>query len=287
MNMKIAVTPNLTREKAAEVTREVCRELSKYNAHVLISDELYEQLGDIKAEFCPADSAISACDTVIAIGGDGTIIHAAKNAAVHSKPVLGINAGRLAFMAGLEQHELAELKKLFVGDFALDRRMLLSVELKKGNYILKKELCINDAVFSRQNNLKLIEITVKNNDRLVNEYLGDGVIFSTPTGSTAYSLSAGGPVVDPSIESIILTPICTHSLFSRSIIFKPDEEFSVYAAVRNENELYYSCDGEQMTRIDEGCHVCIKRSDISADFIRIKNESFLEVLNHKLAERRA
>lgn len=282
--MKIAVIPNLTREHALKTTIEVIEQLKKNNAEILAADYLVEELSNVDGvEFHSVQSAVEQCDAVIAIGGDGTILHSGKIAASFSKPILGINAGRLAFMAGLERHELDLLSNLISGNYSIDKRMMLEVMVSdESGQCIKKINCINDAVFSRHINRTIIEVTVESNGRLVNNYWGDGVIFATPTGSTAYSLSAGGPVVDPTIESIILTPICTHSLFSHPIIFRPDEKMRIYATKDDESELCVSCDGEPPICIGIGCSVVVQKSSLAADFIRIKSDSFMEILNTKM-----
>ncbi|HBL40964.1 MAG TPA: NAD+ kinase, partial [Ruminococcaceae bacterium] len=206
--MKIAVNANLTREFAASTAHGVVQKLKEYGAQVLLDESTGVEFGEESdVSLCTLEQCAEDCDVMIAIGGDGTILHAGKAAARCNKPILGINAGHLAFMAGLERHELEQLKKLLNGEYTLDRRMMLEVLLfdEKG-FCIERRDCMNDVVFSRAVNRTIIDITVESNGRFVNEYRGDGVILSTPTGSTAYSLSAGGPVINPTIESILLTP---------------------------------------------------------------------------------
>lgn len=282
--MKIAVIPNLTREYALKTTLDVISQLKKHEAVIILADYVAQEIDDCDGiEFMSVEKAAEACDVIIAIGGDGTILRTGKIAAVHGKPILGINAGRLAFMAGIERHELELLDKLFNGDYTVDKRMMLDVQVfDEVGMCVHRCNCINDAVFSRRVSRTIIEVTVENNGRFVNNFWGDGVIFATPTGSTAYSLSAGGPVVDPTIESIILTPVCTHSLFSHPIIFRADERMHIYATKEDEKELCVLCDGEEPVSIGEGCSAIVQRSNIAAEFIRIKSDSFIEILNTKM-----
>ena len=281
--MKIAVIPNLTREYALKTTEDVIIHLKNNGAQVILADYAAEECVFDDVEFMSVDKAVKACDVVIAIGGDGTILHSGNIAASYGKPILGINAGKLGFMAGLERNELDLLSCLFDGNYSIDKRMMLDVMVfDEFGLCIQRFNCINDAVFVRRVNRTIIEVTVESNVRLVNNYWGDGVIFATPTGSTAYSLSAGGPVVAPTIESIILTPICTHSLFSHPIIFRPDERMRVYATKEDETELCVSCDGETPVSIGAGCSVVVQKSALAADFIRIKSDSFIEILNSKM-----
>lgn len=281
--MKIAVIPNLTREYALKTTEDVVRHLKSNGAQIIIAEYAAEECAFDDVSFMSVEKAVEVCDIVIAIGGDGTILHSGKIAATYGKPILGINAGKLGFMAGLERNELDLLSCLFEGNYSTDKRMMLDVMVfDELGMCLHRFNCINDAVFVRRVNRTIIEVSVESNGRLVNNYWGDGVIFATPTGSTAYSLSAGGPVVAPTIESIILTPICTHSLFSHPIIFRPDERMRVYATKEDETELCVSCDGEPPVSIGAGCSVVVQKSAMVADFIRIKSDSFIEILNSKM-----
>ncbi len=281
--MKVAVIPNLTREYALKTTDEVVLQLKKYGAEILIVDYAAEEYSSDDVVFETVDNAVKQCDAVIAIGGDGTILHSGKIAALYGKPILGINSGKLGFMAGLERNELDLLSKLFEGEYSVDKRMMLDVMIfDESGMCVHRFNCINDAVFVRRVNRTIIEVTVESNGRLVNNYWGDGVIFATPTGSTAYSLSAGGPVVAPTIDSIILTPICNHSLFSHPIVFRPDERMLVYATKDDETELCVSCDGEPPVSIGAGCSVVVQKAELAADFIRIKSDSFIEILNSKM-----
>ena len=283
-DMKIAVIPNLTREHALKTTVNVLEQLRQHSAEIILADYACEEIGEqIGVLYMSSEEAVKCSDVVIAIGGDGTILHSGKIAANYGKPILGINAGRLAFMAGLERHELDLLGNLFTGEYAIDKRMMLDVMIfDEVGMCIQRFNCINDAVFARKINRTIIEVTVESNGRLVNNYWGDGVIFATPTGSTAYSLSAGGPVVAPTIESIILTPICNHSLFSHPIIFRADERMRVYATKDDECELCVSCDGETPISIGAGCSVVVQKAQLAADFIRIKSDNFIEILNTKM-----
>lgn len=279
--MKIALLPNLTRKNALKVTGDVCKKLDCLNACYCIPEKYKEYFSSCKASFFEDADEINGCDAVIAVGGDGTILHAAKL----GKPTLGINAGRIAFMAGLEPAELDMLQNLIERKYESDRRMLLETKVFNAqNEIIYESSCINDAVIARTTQIKLAELGVEYNGRLVNKYVCDGIILSTPTGSTAYNLSAGGPVVDPQIESILLTPICTHSLFSRALVFKSESSFKIYNC--NDTVTGLSCDGDETVIIPSGGYITVTKSEKYGEFIRIKNDTFLEILNDKLEQRR-
>lgn len=285
--MKIAVKPNLTRENAYFVTLNVYKELKNLDADIVFSNEFESELKQLNVEFLDDDELYKVCDVMIAIGGDGTIIHTAHKCAEYGKKILGINAGRLAFMAGLEEQELHLLKNLIDEDYQTDTRMMLQCDLYENDELVNTSYCLNDAVIARGISIKMCDITVKCDGRLVNDYYADGIIVSTPTGSTAYSLSAGGPVIEPTIESISITPICTHSLFSRSLIFKPTSTIEITVKNSEVGDPTLSCDGSKAIRLSESSKIVIKKAEFSAQFIRIKADTFIDVLSQKLAQRRA
>lgn len=280
--MKIALVPNMIKANAEEVTCQICRELKNLAAEIYMESAFEAVFSDFADAFLPLNEIFEICDSVITVGGDGTIIHAAKKAADYKKPVLGVNAGRLGFMAGLEKNELQDLKRLIRGNYRTDSRMMLEISLMNGDELLRKSYCLNDAVLSRGTLSTMMDINAFCNGACVNEYSADGVIVATPTGSTAYSLSAGGPVVDPQIETILLTPICPHSLFSRTVMFRPDVELVLTTPSR---PVYLTIDGEEGLLLSKGDRLVIKKAEKSARLIRIKHEDFYEILNRKLSDR--
>lgn len=282
--MRITLMPNFTRSEAYGVTEKICNELKKLGAEIYFSDEHKNNFSFDGAFFIPEDEAVKSSDAVIAIGGDGSIIHAAKQAVMWQKPILGVNAGRLAFMAGLEDNELDLLSRLIDGDYTLDKRLMLKTEIVKGNEIISTDYCINDCFITNEEKQRMAEIDVSLDGSKFNSYLCDGVLVSTPTGSTAYSLSAGGPVVDPELESILFTPLCPHSLVDRSLIFKPDAVVTVESS--EGNRLCISSDGGVPQYIENGCKAIISRAEFTANFIRIKSDNFIDILYKKLAQRR-
>ena len=282
--MKITLIPNLTRSEAEGVAAGICKSLKSLGADYCFFTEYKEKFEFTDASFMPENEALDWCDAVIAVGGDGSIIHAAKLAAVKQKPILGVNAGRLAFMAGLEDNELHLLSRLIEGDYTLDKRLMLKTNIIKGDEIIFSDYCVNDCLITNEEKQRMTAIDVSLNKSRFNSYLCDGVLVSTPTGSTAYSLSAGGPVVDPELESILLTPLCPHSLVDRSLIFRPDAVITVNSAEKQ--TLCLSADGMQPVIIENGCRAEISRAEFTANFIRIKSDNFIDILYKKLAQRR-
>lgn len=282
--MKIVLMPNLTRKEAYSVTCGICKSLDALGATYSFLPEYEADFSSTNASFLPESQALESCDAVIAVGGDGSIIHAAKTAAKYQKPILGVNAGRLAFMAGLEDNELHLLSRLIEGDYTLDKRLMLKASVLKGDEVISTDYCVNDCLVTNEEKQRMSEIDVSLGGSCFNSYLCDGVLVATPTGSTAYSLSAGGPIVDPELESILMTPICPHSLVGRSLVFRPNAVIGIASA--GEVTLCLSADGAEPQKIEPGCRAEIKAAEFTADFIRIKSENFIDILYRKLAQRR-
>ena len=282
--LKVGIIPNFTREKALEVTKNTINELIKLNIDYYF-DSNFENgfpLNIDSSHF--VDSIYEFVDVIIAIGGDGSFIHVAKETAVHKKPVLCINAGNLAFLAGLEGNELSLVEKLITGDFTTDKRMMLKVIVNENGIEKLLGYCLNDVAIARGNEIKLIDLDVFCNNRKINNYRADGVVVSTPTGSTAYSWSAGGPVIDPDLQCIMLTPICTHSPLNRSLVFNENSVIRVKPTNTSQN-VSISADGEKTIELTSKSEVIISNSEYCAEFIRIKSDEFFDILNSKLSQR--
>ncbi|MBE6774755.1 MAG: NAD(+)/NADH kinase [Ruminococcaceae bacterium] len=283
--MTVAFHINITRKNAYEVAVKVYRKLISLGVNVIVIDDVRDSFDLADAVFLPIDEAVSACDVLVAVGGDGTIIHSAHIAAVYDKPILGINAGRLGFLAGIEKEELDLLSNLIDGNYLIDNRMMLSVKRYENREFVKEYLCLNDVVVARGASMHMCEIEAECSGHIISSYFSDGLIVATPTGSTAYSLSAGGPVVDTSIEGLIMTPVCPHSILTRSMIFKADSEIGISVKNSEVSLPIFSCDGEDGISMNNRTRLCITKSEKATRIIRIKSESFSDILTRKLIER--
>lgn len=223
---------------------------------------------------------IRECDILIVIGGDGTILKNAKHASVFSKPVLGINGGTLGYLATVDKNELDALNKLITGEYTYEDRMMLNVSAEADGKELFSKDCLNDVVISRSAASTLVDISLKIGDDSVN-YRADGFIAATPTGSTAYSMSAGGPVVDPLLECCVLTPVCPHTLLNRSIVVSADKEFTVTASARRGSEIFLSADGEKGIPLSDGTLLHFSRSKKKAKFIKLNDTSVYKIFSEK------
>ncbi|MEE1125532.1 MAG: NAD(+)/NADH kinase [Acutalibacteraceae bacterium] len=286
--MIVAVITNTSKQKAVSFLPKVVDKLLSLNITPAMTESVKEKYysSESVTYYSTYDELAQNCDVIITIGGDGTIIHMARYAAEYNKPLLGINFGRVGFVATMEPDELDKLSHLLTGDYFCENRMLLKVTVENGN--TKNELyAINDAVIARGSLSRMMDLSVSVNDKKTCDYRADGLIFSTPTGSTAYSLSAGGPVICPDIECILLTPICPHSLFSRSVIFRSSDRLTVNTATGNNpaSEAYLTVDGQHFLPLDDNTSVTIEKYEKSFTLISMDEKNFYTVLNNKLNER--
>lgn len=281
--IKVGIVPNLTREKAESVTYAVADTLNRLNIEYFFEPDTKTVFGN---RFTYTENLYEEADVVIAIGGDGSFIHTAKQCAIAGKPVLCINAGNLAFLAGVEANELELLNSLLNGNYVKEKHMMLQCFLEYGGARKTLGYCLNDIAVARGKSFNVLNFNAYCDGKIVNFYRADGIIVSTPTGSTAYSWSAGGPVIDPALQCIIMTPLCTHSPLNRSMVFNSSSTISITAPNNHGKDIVISLDGETNFELPENGEVIIEKSDISAEFIRIKSDEFFDVLNRKLTQRR-
>lgn len=281
--MLVSVIPNFTRVNAGAVTRRLLEELRRLEIRYLLPASLRGAFPEERAEVFAQDGALfSACDVVMPVGGDGSVIRAAKQAAVCGRRVLGVNAGRLAYLCGLDPDTLPLLERLLTGEYTVQRRLLLRAELFRGDRKLREDLCVNDAAFCRGRNIGLVDLSVSADGKPLADYIADGVVFATPTGSTGYSLSAGGPIVEPTLNAVLLTAVSPHSLTFRPYLFDADTEFIVRGVRRQRtSDVCFSCDGEESVDFPEDAWARITKADIRLEFISITNDNFIDVLNKK------
>lgn len=283
--MKISIFPNFNNDGVLQTCEEICKELDKLGVEYSVAKcNESDETGTLPL-FFDTDELIENCDIVIVVGGDGTTLNVAKAASLHNKLTLGINAGRLGFMSGLERDELSLLNRLVSGDYEVEKRMMIDARLMSENGT-QDFICLNDAVITRGDLARLIDVTVKSDGRVITKNRADGMIIATPTGSTAYSMAAGGPVVSPDNSCFVVTPICPHSLVNRSIVFSSDKELEITVENDKNNTSYLSIDGEKSVTVTKNSKIIISKSEYVAKLIKIKPESFYEILNKKLLERR-
>lgn len=233
-----------------------------------------------------ADKGTDGVDCALVLGGDGTLLRAAGNMMDSDIPLLGINLGTLGYLAEVESACAEEaVEKLFRDEYVREERMMLTGRVQTGEG--KERYALNDIVISRCGSLQILNVRIYVNDRFLNDYCADGVIVATPTGSTGYNLSAGGPIVEPSARLLLLTPICPHTLNTRSIVFSPEDEITVEIPEGkdgNEQVVEANFDGSNTITLRTGDRILIRRSDRTTGIVRLNTESFLTVLHKKMSE---
>lgn len=267
---KFGIIVNATRDEDLVVTKKVIKYLISLNAEVFVENGINID----GAKNLSKEDVFKNSDCIITIGGDGTIIHAAKPSAMEDKPIIGINCGKIGFIAELEKDEIDLLSAIIEDKFDIEERTMLEAKVNDEIY-----LCFNDAVIAGGTVSKIMEYTLYYGDKKVSDYRADGMVFSTPTGSTAYNLSAGGPIVDASMNCIIVTPVCSHSLSSKTMVFSNS---SILRVITKTNECYLTVDGEMAIPIKPNSEIKISNSKQKVKLIKIKNSPFYEVLQTKL-----
>ena len=282
---KIAIVVGMNKDTDMTNLKKTVKVLSpKFS---LLLNNKYSQCLEISenVEFVTEEEQYCFSDAVIVLGGDGSILGAARLACIYDKPILGINIGHVGYLAKAEMCDLENIGELLASDFTTEERSMLDIHIYRNHEKKESFHVLNDAVVTKSEGFGLLDLTLFCNLSKTCDYRCDGLIIATPTGSTAYSLSAGGPVVDTSIESMILTPICNHSLFSRSMIFKPDSVLSLRVNNPESSLPIFCCDGEREIPMNEKSVITVTRSKKYAKIIRIKADSFADILSHKLIER--
>ena len=218
----------------------------------------------------------------IAFGGDGTILHLSKTAAHRDIPVLGVNLGSLGFMAELEQKELCRLGELMDEKYTVESRMMLDVSVVREGRVIYSNLALNEAVVTRGAVSRVIRLHIRTEQGRLLDVTGDGVIVASPTGSTAYSLSAGGPVVEPTARNLIVSPICAHSVHANSYVLSPERTVTVQTEKTGYKPIFLSADGGRAFSLRNGDAVEIRRSKYETKLVRLFNKSFCDILQKKM-----
>lgn len=284
--MKYVLTPNPYRDKQFRVAMQAKRILEEEGAQVALClpfdvDSDFE-LPDLP--FTDLNREIKDADLLICFGGDGTILHSSKIATAHSLPVLGVNIGTMGFIAELEAGELELLRRLPAGDFTVETRSMIDVTVTNGRQQLFHETALNDAVITKGAIARVIQITICCDGVEATDFSGDGVILCTPTGSTAYSMSAGGPIIEPSAKNLLITPICAHDMLAKSIVVGPRRVITVRAGKIGRHNAFLSVDGGRAFRLSPGDVVTARNSEKVTRLVRLKDTSFFEILNKKFIE---
>lgn len=280
----VVLTPNPYRDKNFNTVRKAVEILREEGIHPKLClpfevDHNFELPKDLR--FSKLERELPNADLVICFGGDGTILHIAKAATRKGIPILGVNIGTMGFMAELENTELDRLRQLARGEYTLDSRMMLDVTVHRQRDIVFHDICLNDAVVTKGAVARVVHLNVRCDGIQAMECGGDGVVIATPTGSTAYSLSAGGPIVEPEARNILITPICIHDIASRCIVASDKRTITIALAKNARRNAYLSVDGGKAFRLNMGDVATIQKSKLETKLVRLKDRSFYDVVNSK------
>ncbi len=277
----IGLLPNPMKDPDFSLSRRVSDYLHSLGAQIY-TDESFREITPANVITLPTDDIYKTCECIIALGGDGTLLRAAQAASLAEIPILGINYGKIGYMAELEYNEIELLDHLIEDRFKIEDRSMLRVSVIRDRQTIFRSLALNDAVISSGAITRLIDMNVTANGQEISTYSADGLIASTPTGSTGYSLSAGGPVLEPTGTALILTPICPHTLGARPIVFAADSSLEIKPIRLIDRDAYLTVDGYQSQSLCDGDIVEIHRSSHVTKLIKIKDLNFYHILNHKL-----
>lgn len=277
----VGIRVNLEKTNAIPVALNLIELLEKRNATVFLDSEVAKKISrpDLGLD---EDEFSDRVGFVFVIGGDGTLLGVARQLASHQLPILGINIGHLGFLSEAQPEDLAcAVDRVLEGDYYVEERLMIQAELVRGGQIIEEGIALNDVAIGKGSFGRMIRCDVSMDEMHVSTYSGDGVIVSTPTGSTAYSLSCGGPVVYPDIQALLLTPICPHTLTSRPMVL-PAESTLETRVFADHQEMEFTIDGQVSFRLEGNDIIRIRRYPMNTRLIKWKERSFFEVVRKKL-----
>lgn len=281
---KVGIIPNEKKDPHLKNTENLIEFLSGKDTNIFLCERYRENFEGRNLNYTPEDDLYKICGLLFVLGGDGTMLRAASKASGNDVPLIGINLGRIGFMSEIEADELYLLENLFSGGYEIKSRMMLEAGIIREGEKIYAGTALNDAVVTHGAQAKLIDIELARDGVKLARYMADGVIAATPTGSTAYSMAAGGPIIDPEIECFCVTPICPHSPLNRPLIFSQNSSLEI--TNRNKNsEAYLTLDGQASVKLDENDVVSIKKSKFAARLVSIKKHGFLDVVRAKFSEK--
>lgn len=280
----VILTPNPYRDRNFAAVRSAMQVLKDAGLRVSLClpfevDRGYELPKDLR--FSRLDRELPNADAIVCFGGDGTILHTAEAATRRGIPILGVNIGTMGFLAELESSEIGELSKLATGNYKLDPRMMLDVTIQRDRDIIFHDICLNDVCITKGAVARIVYLSVECDGIQALSCGGDGVIVSTPSGSTAYNLSAGGPIVEPDARNMIITPICAHDMASRCIVTSDRRVITVRMTQNARRNAFVSVDGGKSVRLNLGDTVTIRRSKLETKLLKLNDRSFYDVVNAK------
>lgn len=278
----VGIVPNYSKEPAMRLVGELAAFLMQKECKVVLTYKVAEMTG-LKELGVTKYELYSKSDFIIVLGGDGTLLDTGRKAAKFGTPLLGINMGTMGFLAAADGSEANEtIEKVLNGEYKIEKRLMLEAEILSDTDSPKQYKAVNDVCITRGVFTKITEYNIYVNEEYLATFRADGIIISTPTGSTAYNLSAGGPVLKPDIACMVITPICPHSLHSRSIVVSADDAVRIEASFGSNGDIIMSMDGQTSVILNNGDIINVRKSESSMNIIKTNKRSFYEILRKKL-----
>lgn len=280
---RVGLWPHPQKAEALRLARELVSLLQAKGVSVWLTEEGRERLTDVTVQgVCGPEEIGGQIELLVVLGGDGALLSAARAVAREEVPLLGVNVGHLGFLTELEGGDVEQaVDRLLAGDFRLDSRLMLRSRVERQGEIVAEHLALNDVVITRTTFARMIRLRTFVGGEFVVEYMADGMIVATPTGSTAYSLSAGGPIVSPDVEAVVITPICPHTLAARSIVVPPQEGIVVELVGREEGTLL-TVDGQEGVPLIKTDRLLVEVAPYRTRLVRLHARSFYALLQSRL-----
>ena len=281
MLLRIGIFPNMAKKEIENILEKMINFLQTQNVEVFLPEKV-RVIGKFNKFIVDNNFLYSNIDIALTLGGDGTLLSTGRKFASKGVPLCGINLGRVGFLAEIETDEIIDkLTKIINNNYFIEKRLMLEgVVYRNGENIFSAE-AINDIVVTKSGLSRMIKLKLLIDDILTAEYQADGIIFATSTGSTAYSLSAGGPIINPSLKVMLITPICPHSVNARPLIIDENEEIKLKVSARH-NDIGLTVDGQIVYPLLPGDLITIKKSLLTADFIRFTDKNYYKTIKKKL-----
>jgi len=266
----------------AETVRRIVEHLVERDRTVLVDSAIASESDMADITVAPREELASRCDLLISVGGDGTLLSVARSLVDYDVPILGVNLGRLGFLVDVSPGNLSELDLILAGEFIADERFLLEATVRHDDEILERQVALNDVVLQKWNTARMIEFSIHVNGELISHNRSDGLIVSTPTGSTAYAMAGGGPILHPHTDAMVLVPICPHTLSSRPLVINAESEVEVNVAADALGRCSISCDGQRDFVVAPGARLFIRRYPRRVRILHPPQYRYFELLRAKL-----
>lgn len=281
----IGIITNRDKDIGLSYTNKLIESINKYGGQAILptinSNNGKDGLDSEVEEIC------AKCDLIICLGGDGTFLKTARIAYLYEIPILGVNLGSLGFLTDIEKGEIDKsVESIFNNNYKIEERMMISSKIFKSGKLFAQDVAINDVVISRAGIPRILNLSTFIDDNFLDVFPGDGIIVSTPTGSTAYSLSAGGPIAEPTSKLIIVTPICPHIIYSKSFISGDERRIKICVSEGFEHTAIVTIDGQKIYEITGGDYIEIEKTNSKVKMLKIHSKNFFTILRNKIYDRK-